>query len=309
MPEPQKSIFAGLPDNLPKPPEGAPKVELPAELQGKTPEEIYTSMSTAHHQEVDAAVNRTKAEIADKAVTAKPDEPKPGEKPRYGPYTPGQQQAGQQQPGQPAGEAGPDQYLDPEGFMAAQFDKRIQPLATATVSAMRESNKQGFKNSLPEGEYETYGEEIEQMVNGFAPQVQMHPNAYRVAYNYARSLHVDEISTAKGDEIANQKLTKVLAGLGISPEAVKTAMESGEPVKPPGVGKPVSSLFQPNVGVPVVETSTPSTTVSSTPVKKAPKKTEEQKRIIGEFGMTDKEYDEYAELNTDLISQLTGGER
>jgi hypothetical protein len=306
MPEPQKSIFAGLPDNLPKPPEGAPKVELPAELQGKTPEEIYTSMSTAHHQEVDAAVNKTKAEIADKAATAKPDEPKPGEKPRYGPYTPGQQQATQQQAAQQA--ADPDQYLDPEGFMAAQFDKRIAPLATATVSAMRESNKQGFVNGLPEGEYEKYGEEIEQMVSGFAPQVQMHPNAYRVAYNYARSLHVDEISTAKGDEIANQKLTKVLAGLGIAPEAVKKAMESGEPVKPK-VGQPASSLFQPNVGVPVVETSTPPTTVSSTPVRKTPKKTDEQKRIMSEFGMDDKEYDEYAALNTDLISQLAGGER
>jgi len=308
MPEPQKSIFAGLPDNLPKPPEGTPKVELPAELQGKTPEEIYTSMSTAHHQEVEAAVNKTKADIVDKAAAAKPGEPKPGEKPKYGPYTPGQQQPGQQPGQQQQAQQQPDQYLDPEGFMEAQFDKRIAPLATATVAAMRESNKQGFVNSLPEGEYDKYGEEIEQMVNGFAPQVQMHPNAYRVAYNYARSLHVDEISTAKGDEIANQKLTKVLAGLGISPEAVKTAMESGEPVRAKGP-QSTSSLFQPNVGVPVVETSTPTVTPSSTPVKKVNKKTEEQKRIMGEFGMTDKEYDEYADLNTDLISQLAGGER
>jgi len=133
----KESIFQGLPENLPKPPEGAPKVELPAELQGKTPEEIYSTMSTAHHQEVDAAVNKTKVDMADKAATVKPDEPKPGEKPKYGPYTPGQQQAGQQQPGQQTEQADPDRYLDPEGFMTAQFDKRIAPLANATVSAIR----------------------------------------------------------------------------------------------------------------------------------------------------------------------------
>jgi len=133
----KESIFQGLPENLPKPPEGAPKVELPAELQGKTPEEIYSTMSTAHHQEVDAAVNKTKVDMADKAATVKPDEPKPGEKPKYGPYTPGQQQPGQP-PGQPpAGTGEPDRYLDPDAFMEQQFDKRIAPLANATVSAIR----------------------------------------------------------------------------------------------------------------------------------------------------------------------------
>jgi len=310
MPEDQpKNIFAGLPVGA-KQDVGPPRVELPDQLKGKSAEEIYTILGTAHNQELDAAVNATKAEFGGKldelnkkieqmAVTPQPGQQQqqpPG--PRFGPQGVQQQQPGEEVP--------PDQLTDPDGFMDYQFRKRMAPLVNTTVTAMRENNRQLFASQNPE--YETYRGDIEQIVNGFTPEIQMRPQAYEVALRYVKAGKIDEIAAEKGKTMANQVLTKVFKSLGLTPEQIREATGEETPAaggQPPQAATvvPSTSLFQGNVGVPITSQTGPSA-VAPAATKKSKPASAVQREVMAAFDMDEAEYDQYAALNTDLLSAI-----
>lgn len=294
-------IFSSIPDNVPKA-KKEPETKLPNELQGKSAEEVAQILLDEHQK----VVTQMKADEFDK--TKKP-EPKPAAQ---------QQQQQQQQTAQPTVPVVPTAtqqkaslYTDPEGFMDEQFAKRTGPFVQSTGLALRGANQQLLKNKIGDGEYGKYGEEIEQFMDKLAPQLQMHPGAYTQAYDFVRSLHLDEIVKEKAATEAAKTLEDTLVKLGVDPAKAKAAA-AGEPVKPAEKDpEPAPSLFQGLTGTlpQVMKSTTPASAVGSAGGKtegKGAKLTEEQKVVAGRMGMDLDEYAEYAVMNTDLISEITG---
>ena len=301
----KESVFTGVPDNVPKPPV-TPVVELPEQLRGKSPTEMYAIMSEAHKQELQTAVTTAKAEVDGQIKTlterieniSKGPAPvtRPAARPAVGPSARPNQEI-------------PDQYTDPEGFMDYQFRQRVGPLVDTTVKSMRESNRLAFASRVPE--YEELKDEIETLLNTFSPEAQMQPQSYEVAYRYAKASHFDEFADKRAKQLASDTMTRVFANMGLTPEQIKDALAKQgvtEPApNPPATPSPPNSLFQGNVGVPVVSQTGLSTPIAPTGPKAGTKKLSAlQKEMADEFDMTPEEYNGYKELNTDLMSQLGG---
>lgn len=305
-------LFQGLPDNLPKEEE---KSNLPEQLQGKTPEQMYEILSQEHQREVERIKAKQFDEQQQKQQQPQQQQqqqsqqrPSQGYRPRqqpnyYVPPTYPQGQQGQQ-------EQEPDIFTDPDRFMDAQFKKRVEPLAQSYTQSLKETNKQNFRARIGEEEWNKYGEEVEQFMESLSPQVQIQPQAFETAYNFVRAQHVDEIAKEKSEQQASEKLQETLLKLGISPDRLKEVAGQEGQGQQPGSEETVQSLFQRPTGA---ASSVPHTAASSgggsTGGNKKGKRrlSDEERRLAEEFGMSEDEYLEYAALNTDLISSLGGG--
>lgn len=309
-------LFEGLPDNLPKGEEEKNKSNLPEQLQGKSPEEMYQMLSEEHQREVE----RIKAQQFDQQQSGQGQQQQQSQQasqqqqqqapqqrqpyvPSYNPYQGyGQQQQQEQEP---------DLFTDPDRFMEQQFNKRLQPLAQSYTQSLKETNKQAFRHQIGEEEWERYGDEISQFIDSLSPQIQIQPQAYQTAYNFVRAQHVDEIANQKATQQASEKLQETLLKLGVSPDRLKEVM-AGEEQSQPGnqqqAPQTPSSLFQRNTGT---TAQVPHTAASSggggqNGSKGKRRLSETERKLAEEFGMSEDEYSEYAAMNTDLISNLGG---
>lgn len=309
------SLFASLPDNLPK--EEEKQTKLPEELQGKSPEEMYDMLA----QENERMLEEQKKQLEQQNSQATGGQqsqqgqrqgqgyqpPAPGSTQQYGQWNYGNQ-------GTPAAQ-GPeeiDYWSEPDKFMEQQLNRRLQPIVNSTVQSIRGTNKNSFIRDVGDEDWQRYGAEVEQLIDSFSPEVQMHPNAYKQAYNIVMANHLDEVTSSKAEKMASEKLQRTLANLGISQEQLQEAMGQEGNQQPQGQQQqqPNRSLFQRNLGVPQVESGARGSAASSNPQPNnnggGRRLNDREKRIAEEFGMTPKEYKEWADLNTDAISQLGG---
>lgn len=294
------SLFAGLPDNLPKKKEEQ-NPQLPPELQGKSVAEVYEMLAQEHNKTVEQIKNEMKAQAYD-GMQQKGDEQQKQQTSQYQPqsqqgyqyqYSPSQQQG--------QGEEDYDFLTNPDKFMDKQLQKRLAPIVQTTFQSLKETNKAQFVNNIGAEEWQKYGEEIEQFVNTLSPQVQVHPNAYKQAYKFVQSSHLDEIVSSKASQQASEKLQRTLLKLGIDPEKLQSLQnDDDEPV----VEEKVSNIFSKFTGsrTPVSQP----VKMSSPGEKKTKRLSEAERKMAQEFGMTEAEYSEYAALNTDLITALGG---
>lgn len=304
-------VFNSIPDNVPKPKEET-KGKLPDQLQGKSAEEVAEILRQEHFKEV----QRLKAENYDKEHS----EEGKGDKANKS-KTP--QQPAQQQPSPPSNQGfSPQQQAqyqqqqkprrsiltDPDGFMEEQFQQRLGPLVQSQVEASRSMARNYFKDKIGTDEWKEYGEEIENFVSGLSPQIQMRPEAYEQAYKIVQSMHLDEIVEKKATSTATQKLVEKLRSHGMSDEQIANFLDD-DSESTPTQQEENSSIFASWTGVPQTERSTSSSAVGSAGGRKkqGPRLNDEQKRLAKQFDMTEEEYAEYYGLNTDLISQMAGG--
>ena len=307
------NLFASLPDDLPGSNEQENSADIPEELKGKSPEEIYKRLSEENQKMLEEQEKNLKAQYFDQSQQGQGQQnTQQGTQQGYQPpYSPTPPTSGQYTYNNDDTES-PDPYTDPEGFMDLQLNKRLSPLVQNTVQSFRGIAKQNFQSQIGQEEWSKYGQEIESLIDSFSPQVQMNPEVYQTAYRIVQANHLDEITQSKAEQMASEKLQKTLANLGISSEQLKEAM-GGEPsnspqpqAQQPQQSQPQqsSSLFQRNIGVPVTESSRQSTTPYNQNQGGKPKLTDDQKRLAKEFDMTEEEYAEWAQLNTDIISSL-----
>lgn len=292
--------FSSLPDGLPKGQEQDTGPQLPDELKGKSAAEIYQALKDENQKMLEAQETKLKAELYDKSKATQDDES----------TQQAQQYPSYQQPYIPPADEEIDPYTDLNGFMEQQFSKRMTPLVQSTVTSMRGVNRNMFMSQVDKNEWDRYGKEVEQLVDSFNPQLQMHPEAYRQAYNIVLANHLDDVVGSKAEQIASEKLQRTLANLGISQDQLQSALESGEPITPSsppqqGRAEPQGSYYQRNIGVPHVESGSRSSVPQNTGGNK-PRLSPEEKRMAEAFDMTPEEYSEWAKLNTDAISQLGG---
>jgi hypothetical protein len=241
--------------------------QLPTELQGKSPAEIYQILSNEHNR----VLTERELEIRRESVRGAPQEPpKPAASAaQFGP-----------QPPVSGGGEEPNILTDPDGFMERQFAKRINPLYQSVLASQKHTNKQLFVNQVGADEYQRYGPEIEQFVEGLTPPAQMDPRCYQAAYTYVRGLHVDEI-VERGSETKIKKKLDELRELGVDTSKLD---------------QPVAPVAQPNLFG--NRTVSPASVPTSRPAKQKVSLNQEEQRMARAFNMTDEEYASQRELNS-----------
>lgn len=256
------------------PPAPAKATILPEELQGKSAEEIYAVLQEEHNRLLEE-------EKAKKGV--KPQPPQPQQPPRFTPppFTP---------PPEPEGFNPVRQEVNEVVDQA--LNARVAPLVANFVEAQRATNRSVFQQKIGK-EWERWGEDIEKFVSGLAPQVQAHPNAYDVAYNYIRSLHVDELVKERAAEEAKTIARQVLKEMGIDGASIEQPQQ--QPMR--------QSLF--NRGIPSVSGPRPFTPSQSA----GSGLSSTEKRVAKDMNMTDEEYAAYKAMNNDALSLLQGGNK
>ena len=297
-------LFTEVPDSK-KPAQGKESA-LPEELQGKSPEELYVVLQAEHNKVLAETLQQKEAPPPAPAAPPAPVAP-------TAPTVPVQKYV---PPTLPADNDAPDILTDPDGFMDVQFQKRVGPLVENQVKSMRASNCSVFQMKNTE-DYGKFGEEIEKFVDGLHPQLQINPEAYDRALDFVIGTHRKEIIEEESNKRALTTVAKVLAGTGMNADEVAQVLRStagGDgALKVPAVPeKPVGSLFQSNVGVPIVD-PLKTTIRSQIPGGNAAKKKRvyhpDEQNVMDAFDMTPEQWDEYADQNTDLISQINRGER
>jgi hypothetical protein len=254
--------------------------ELPDELKGKTPEEMYALMKADHERVLAEATQNAQPQ-----QTQQPAVQQQTQTPVYPTFAP-------PPPAIPEQTSEPDLFSQPEQYMEKQFQQRIAPLAETVAANMMETNKEVFRGRIGEDEWKRYGSDIEQFVKTLHPSVRMNMGAYDAAYRYIRGTKVDDIVAEASKKAADDAVAQALSAYGIQPQ---------QPVQ---TQQPRTSLFQPKVGV--TTPSTPPMHFTIPGVKKS-QLTDEQRVVAEKFGMTEDEYLEMAEYNTDWISKTRKG--
>lgn len=301
------NLFANVPEAAGQPPVdpvGKAKTDeskLPDELKGKSPGEVYDLLVKEHNDEIETL----------RTTMVKPEESNEAQRkdaPAYNPsYVPGGGFPAQQQQQQQQQEE-PDIVTNPDGFMDAQFNRRMGPLVTATVQAQRETNRRLFAANVGKEEYAKRKDEIEALVDNLAPQMQMRPDAYDTAHNFVIAAHKDEIIEEEATKKATGKLVEILAARGLDENEIADAIKTVNPTK-----EVPQSLFAPRVGVkstvPVVPHIESGNGASGgrVPTRK-PRLTNDEKQLAIEFGMTDDEWVESKAQNTDVVSMMEAGQ-
>lgn len=286
-----------------------PESNLPEELKGKSVDEVYTILSQEHTKEMDTLKGEFSTQISDINTKLEGIKTVPTQPTRQAPPT-------QFQPPQPPQKV--SIFEDEDGFMDQQFGQRIMPLANAITQNSRYMGRELFIQKHKE-EYDKYGEEIEKLVDGFAPMVQADPRAYDTAYNFVMGTHakdlVKEAGQQKGLEMAKNvvsmltealdisaddpRVSGVIAALGGVPEGVTPA----EPQR--------SSLFQQKTGTrteasQVIPRSEPG---GERPSYRQPgvktKLSADERRMMDIFGFeSEEEYINMRNMNNDQFSTL-----
>lgn len=251
--------------------------QLPAELVGKSAEEMYASLKAEHEREME--------ELRKTIIPPQPTQtPATPTMPNFMPPPP-PVPSFNQEPTQTE----PDYLTSPQAYMDHQFQQRVAPLAMNIAQGMQNTNREIFKGRIG-AEWDKYGAGIDQFVESLHPSVRMQIGAYEAAYNYVRGTQVDKIVEEEANRRAAEMTKQVLSSYGIEPT------QQQQPA-------PKTSLFQPSVGV--VTSPTPPTHFTTT----APQKsilTPEEKRIADMFGLKEEEYVELSKQNTDWVSQAKG---
>jgi hypothetical protein len=289
-PAPASSIFAGVPDGGEAAPPAQPAEELPQELQGKSPAEVFKLLQGEHQRVLGEIAKAQALDAQQRAAEAT------------------RQVQRQAPPAPPAMPPMPQEDVnlltDPDRFMDLQFQKRVQPMVQTIVGSQRATNRDLMRMNVARGEdndYDRYAEEIETFVNQLVPEMQVHPDTYKVAYNFVKSRHLPEILAEQGKKAearARAEISKVLSERGVN--ATELLPEEAAPPPPPD---PFGSLFQTRTGVrtapqpPVVSRGNPPP--NGNPARPL---NQVERLIAAEFGMSDAEYRQYQAQNTDVLS-------
>lgn len=276
---------------------------LPEELRGKSPEEIYATLASEHEKEVNAVKGQFSEQLSSlneklESISA----PKQSQRPPQ--YVPPQFQQQQEEP---------DLYTDQEGFMEHQFNKRLGPFVQTMAQNSRHFGRQLFQQKNAEG-YDKYKDEIEQFVDGLSPQVQANPQAYDMAYKFIIGTHADDIIKEKTNSAATEKAVQLvsmaLEKLGVDADNIdiNSIFNGGEEEET----KSTSSLFQRQTGTKTK--ASPNIPKAETGVGQAPsykgsdgkkKLSAEDKKMMQIFEFDDPdEYLRYKEMNNDQLSAL-----
>lgn len=276
--EGQESLFADK-----TPPKEDPDANLPDPLKGKSKEEMYNMLREEHDRELQAKEN----ELLKKKLAEVP-----AQQPVYQPPQPTFQQPAQET----------SLYTDPDKFMEEQLNKRLAPLVNTFQQSSVELAKEQFKSAIPPDEWEKYGGEMEQFVENVDPRIKgSQPlNTWKAAQNYVRGKHLDEIADARASNKAKELLKEILAETGADEGKL------GEYFNRSATPAPRSSLFQAGTGT--IPQSSPPRKMSTATQPKARLDSLQQK-IADAFGMSSDEYTELSKYNTDVVSQLKGGQK
>lgn len=294
-------MFGGLNVKPDKPPEEG--ATLPEALKGKSKDEMYEMLQAENKRLLD----EEKAKQYDKltAPPVAPTTPPPATPRASPPSTPQARSEGTKDTSyqQPQGQE-IDPVMNPSGFMQQQLDQRIGPLVQTTVQSLRATNREVFKQG--KDDFAKYEQEVEQFVDALHPQLQANPEAYKRAYDFVRSTHIDEIVAEQAKVSTAGALATALADVGMDQEqiaGVVAKMGGGPAAAPP----PSASLFQPNVGLPPRVASTNTTPASAAPAARSTRKfSDGEKAMMEEFEMTPEEWEAERAQNTDLASSLRG---
>lgn len=300
---PNKSnLFSSLPENLPQDKKEDEGQKLPEELQGKSPEEMYEMLTAENERLLEEQKKKLAESQQQSGQPQQQQQSQQGQQGQQVPYTPPAQNWNYGGQGQSQEEI--DYWSDPEKFMNQQLDRRLQPLVQTTVQSLRGTNRSNFIRDVGQEQWQKYGPEVEQLMDSFNPQLQMNPEAYKQAYNIVLAGHIDEVSESKAEQLAAQKLQTTLEKLGIGPEQLEGLANESQGQQQQ---QQRQSLFQRNIGVPVVETGSQSGSSNPRGSKPKGKRLSAEEREMAEaFGLTDDEYRDWQKLNTDIVSQLGG---
>ncbi len=286
----------------------APATPLPEELKGKSAEEMYDMLKTEHNTILDGVKAKkydelTAAPAKPATPPAKPATPAPQVTPP--PHKPLAEPTLQTSYQQSTAPEEIDPAMDPGGFMKQQLDQRIGGLVQTTVGALRNTNREVFKQSKPD--FEKYSEEIEHFVDALSPQLQANPEAYHRGYDFVRSTHIDEI-IAEGTKAGTAgALATALGDAGLDEEQIAGIVAKSNGTAQPASEAPAPSLFQPNVGVPPRVASPTTTPAPPAPAARSSQKfTKNEQQMMEEFEMTPEEWATEREQNTDIASSLRG---
>lgn len=286
----------------PDPPAAPPATPLPKELEGKSAEEMYAMLKTEHNTIMDNVKAKKYDELTavPPTPTATPPASPPSTPPPKGMVKP---PTSYQQPQQQSEEIDP--VMNPGGFMQQQLDQRLGGLVETTVNSLRSTNREVFKQS--KADFDKYGEEIEHFVDALHPQLQANPEAYKRAYDFVRSTHLDEIIEEKTQAGTAGALATALANAGVDEAQIAgiVAKTNGSVQPTSEVARP--SLFQPNVGVPPRVASSTTTPAPPAPAARSGQKfTKQEQEMMERFEMTPEEWAVEREENTDIASSLRG---
>lgn len=294
-------MFEGIPKVKKEEPKKEEPVQsydgLPEELHGKTPSEIYNVLKEEHER----VLKEEKDKMGDQGnqQNKTPIDPFTGK-----PMNFNMPQNYQQNNQYSSGNQGNDDDDEPlpglKGFMDKQLEKRMGPLVNQTFSSIRAQNRNYLQQKIGSAAWDKYGEEIEQLVGGMTPQVQIDPRAYEQAYKFVQANHLDEIAEEKARQIFEEQQAKLQAQADAEyeddDEETDIEQEKQEAKR--------SSLFQGNTGTPHVGKPATRSASSSGQKKGKRKLSQEEKAVAERFGMTDDEYREMASMNTDTVSSL-----
>lgn len=286
------------------PPAVPPPAPLPEALKGKSAEEMYAMLKDEHTTIMDGVKAKKYDELTTPPVQPVTPPAKPPARqappPPHKPLADSTVQTSYQQP-QPPEQIDP--VMDPGGFMQQQLDQRIGGLVQTTVGALRNTNREVFKQSR--SDYDKYSEEIEQFVDALHPQLQANPEAYRRGYDFVRSTHIDEI-IAEGTKAGTAgALATALADAGLDEGQIAGIVAKTNGNVQPAGEVPAPSLFQPNVGVPPRVASSTTTPAPNVPAPRTGGKFSKQEhQMMERFEMTPEEWAAEREQNTDLASSL-----
>ncbi len=304
----------------------APKAaaeEVPPEIEGLTPVQVLEKAKAENARIVaeltgtftqtlkDQATASTPPAQARRAAQAAQQGPQPQAPPQQ------QQQSFYTPPVAAMDEEEASILTNPTEFVSKIVERRVGGLQQAAVQSSRNLAKTVFTGQNPD-DMKKYGEEVEQFVNGLHPASQMTIEAYSTGLAFVKSQHLTDIE-ANIRQGANAGaagiVARSMATQGYTEEQITAVVKDLGPAPPPapeqvaGIQAPTSSLFQRNVGVPVTErgrvVSAVSAVSAASPTE--PSMSQEEKRLAGEFGMTEAEWKAERELNTDQVSQIKRG--
>lgn len=268
-------------DQAPEQGQGTPASVLPDPLKGKSADEIYKILQAEHIKEM--AEKETELRLSAARAATPPPPTQPTQQPQtqdFGFVPPRTDQEA------------PTMLENPERYLDEQFNRRMGPLVNAFTQSQRESAKMLAMQKIPKEEWDEFGGEIEAVVQGMHPTIQIQPKAYELAYQLVRGQHLDTIADRRAEKKAEELAKKILFDMGIE-----------NPNMPgPTVQQQRQSLFQGPVGVPTVSTPAGNTNPRGAGRSKL---SADEAEVARKFNMTEDEYVKYRDMNTDIVSEMT----
>lgn len=257
--------------------------DLPEELKGKSPSEIFKTLQAAHIQEM-AQTQQDYATKLEHLALVPPAAPV---------ASPAQQQ---QMPQQPEPEPQFD-LSNPDAYLDHQVNKKLAPLVQSVVASGRETGRQLAKQKYKD-DFDKWGAEIEQFVDSTSPQMQLNPGVYDIARNFVRGQHVDEIIKERTESGLKEAVRSTLGELGFDVGEVDSRMAERQAAAQPAARPSLFANRQVSVSVPRSGAAANGGNGARGKLSQA------EKLMCEKFNMSEEEYIQYKAENSDVLSTM-----